>query len=90
MTHSAVLLDRSGKASPPLPCEICGNGSELKIDAELCHQYVSSCYTVNILKKNQTVSTHTVLGYNFQGNTIINGVTASRCGQYVLMLSGIK
>ena len=90
MTYSAVLFDRSGKASPPLPCEICGNGSELKIDAELCYEYVNSCYRANILNKNQTISTHKVLGYNFEGDAIINGVTASRCGQYILVLSSIK
>ena len=90
MNYLAVLFDRSGKASPPLPCEIRGNGSELEIDAELSYQYVSSCYAVDILDKNQTISSHRILGYNFQGNTIINGVTASRCGQYILVLSDIE
>lgn len=87
MSYTAILFDRSGNASPQFPCEIYSNGTELEIDAELSYEYVNSCSLVHILDDNQKISVHEVLGYNFQGDTIINGVNASRSGQYILALS---
>ena len=87
MSYTVVLLDRAGNASPALPCDIHCDGTELEIDAQLSYEYINSSYTVHIIDNNEVVSTHSVLGYSFLGDTIINGVNASRCGQYILVIS---
>tara|TARA_B110000240_G_C13194341_1_gene323408 strand:+ start:307 stop:549 length:243 start_codon:yes stop_codon:yes gene_type:complete len=80
MSHTVVLLDRSGNASPALPCDIHCDGTELEIDAESSYKYINSSHIAHILDDNEVVSTHSVLDYSFFGDTIINGVNASRCG----------
>lgn len=87
MPYSVVLLDRTGNASPALPCDIHCDGTELEIDAELSYEYINSSHIAHIIDNNEVVSVHTVLGYSFYGDTIINGVNASRCGQYILIIS---
>ncbi len=87
MPYTVVLLDRAGNASPELPCDIHCDGTELEIDAELSYEYINSSHTAHIIDNNEVVSTHSVLGYSFLGDTIINGVNASRSGQYVLIIS---
>ena len=90
MSYEAVLLDRNGNSSPRLLCDIHCDGTELEIDAELSYEYIGSSQTVNIYDGYDLVSTHEVLGYSFHGDTIINGVNASRCGHYILILSSAK
>ncbi len=87
MTYTAILIDRAGAASPAFACDIHCDGTELEVDAELAYEYVGSSHIVNILDGDDLVSIHEVLGYSFHGDTIINGVNASRCGHYVLILS---
>ena len=87
MSYTVVLFNRVGNASPPLPCDIHCDGTELEIDAELSYEYISNSYSAHILDDNEIVSKHSVLGYNFIGDTIINGVHASRTGQYILIIS---
>ena len=87
MSYTVVLFDRAGNASPALPCDIHCDGTELEIDAELSCEYINSSHTAHIIDNNEVVSRHSVLGYSFFGDTIINGVNASRCGQYILIIS---
>ncbi len=87
MSYEVVLLDRAGNASPPLPCDIHCNGSEIEVDAELAYQYINVSYTACVMDEGDVISQHTILGYSFYGDTIINGVNASRCGQYILTVS---
>lgn len=87
MAYTVLLLDRAGNSSPPLPCEVHCDGTELELDAELSYEYINSSHTVHILDDGEIVSKHSVLGYSFYGDTIINGVNASRCGQYILIIS---
>ena len=87
MSYSVILLNRTGEMSPPLPCEIHCDGTEIEIDAELAYEYINSSHTAHILDGKEVVSKHSVLGYSFYGDTIINGVNASRCGQYILTIS---
>tara|TARA_R110002096_G_scaffold308856_7_gene503347 strand:- start:1144 stop:1416 length:273 start_codon:yes stop_codon:yes gene_type:complete len=87
MPYSVVLLDRTGNASPALPCDIHCDGTELEIDAELSYKYINRSSTAKILDDNEVISTHSVLGYHFLGDTIIDGVNASRSGQYILAIS---
>ena len=87
MSFKVVLFDRAGNSSPPLPCEVHCNGSEVEIDAELAYDFINSSYKAHILDNEEVISEHSVLGYSFLGDTIINGVNASRCGQYILTIS---
>ena len=87
MSYSVILLNRTGEASPPLPCEIHCDGTEIEIDAEIAYEYINSSHMAHILDGTEVVSKHSVLGYSFYGDTIINGVNASRCGQYILTIS---
>jgi len=87
MNYTVVLFDRVGNASPPLPCDIHCDATELEIDAELSYEYISNSYSAHILDDSEIISRHSVLGYNFIGDTIINGVNASRSGQYILIIS---
>jgi hypothetical protein len=87
MSYTVVLLDRAGNASPALPCDIHCDGTELEIDAEQSYKYINRSHTAHIMDNNEVVSTHSVLGYSFLGDTIIDGVNASRCGQYMLIIS---
>ncbi len=87
MAYTVVLLDRTGNASPPLPCEVHCDGTELEIDAATSYEYINSSHTAHIYDGDTIVSKHSVLGYSFYGDTIINGVNASRCGQYILIIS---
>jgi len=87
MTYTAILFDRAGNASPALPCDIHCDGTELEIDAELSYKYINSLHTIHIVDNNVVISKHSALGYSFQGDTIINGVHASRCGQYIIVIS---
>lgn len=90
MSYELILFDRAGNASPPLPCEIHCDGTEIEIDADLAYEYINSSHTAQILDDNEVISQHSVLGYSFHGDTIINGVNASRCGQYILTVSTAK
>ena len=90
MSYKAVLFDRNGNRSPTLLCDIHCDGTELEIDAELSYEFIGSSHLVHIYDGNDLVSTHEVLGYSFHGDTIINGVNASRCGHYILILSSTK
>ncbi len=90
MSYKAVLIDRNGDSSPYLLCDIHCEGTELEIDAELSYEYIGSSHTVHIYDGNELVSTHEVLGYSFHGDTIINGVNASRCGHYILILGAAE
>lgn len=87
MSYEVVLLDRAGNASPPLPCDIHCNGSEIEVDAELAYRYINISYKACVMDDGDIISQHTILGYSFYGDTIINGVNASRCGQYILTVS---
>ncbi len=87
MSYSVVLFDRAGNASPTIPCEVHCDGTEIEVDAELAYEYINSSHKAHILDDSQVVSKHSVLGYSFHGDTIINGVMASRCGQYILIIS---
>ena len=87
MSYTVILFDRAGNASPQLPCDIHCGGTELEIDAELSYEYISNSCSAHILDDREVVSEHAVLGYNFIGDTIINGVNASRSGQYILFIS---
>ncbi len=90
MFYTVVLLDRKGNESPELPCGIHGNSTELKIDAELSYKYINSSHIAHIIDHHEIVSRHSVLGYSFFGDAIINGVSASRYGHYILILSIIS
>lgn len=87
MSYTVVLLDRVGNESPAFPCDIHCDGTELEIDAELSYEFINSSHTAQIIDNNEIISTHSVLGYSFHGDTIINGVNASRSGQYLLIIS---
>ena len=87
MTYTVVLLDRAGNASPQFPCDIHCDGTELEIDAESSCQYINRSHVAHILDNNEIVSKHSVLGYSFFGDTIVNGVNASRDGLYILVIS---
>ena len=87
MAYTVVLLDRAGNTSPQFPCEVHCDGTELEIDAETAYEYISSTHSVHIFDGDEVISKHSVLGYNFYGDTIINGVNASRYGQYILIIS---
>ncbi len=87
MSYTVVLLDRAGNASPPLPCDIHCNSTELEIDAELSYKYINSSHTAHIMDKNEVASKHSVLGYSFLGEAVINNVSASRYGKYILAIS---
>ncbi len=90
MSYKAVLIDRNGDSSPYLLCDVHCEGTELEIDAELSYEYIGSSHAVHIYDGNELVSTHEVLGYSFHGDTIINGVNASRCGHYILILGAAE
>jgi len=87
MTYTVILLDRAGNSSPALPCDIHCDGTELEIDAELSYEYINNSHIAHIIDNNEIVSSHSVLGYSFFGDTIINGVNASRRGKYILIIS---
>lgn len=87
MIYKLVLLDRKGNTSPAFACEIHCDGTEIEVDAELAYEYMNSSYKIYILEKDEIISEHMLLGYNFCGDTIINGVNASRSGQYILTVS---
>ncbi len=90
MSYTALLIDRNGNNSPFLSCDIHCDGTELEIDAELSYAYIGSSHIVQIYDGDELVSSHEVLGYSFHGDTIINGVNASRCGHYILILSSAE
>ena len=90
MSYKVILFDRAGNASPPFPCDVHCNGSEIEIDAELSYDYINSSYKAHLLDQGEVISKHSILGYSFTGDTIINGVNASRCGQYILSISTAK
>lgn len=87
MTYSVVLIDRHGQQSPALECEIFCGGTEFEIDAELSYEYIKTARRMHVIQEQQVVSEHDILGYSFLGDTIINGVHASRSGKYVLTVS---
>ncbi len=87
MTYTVVLLDRAGNESPAFPCDIHCDGTELEVDAELSYEFINSSHTAHIIDGNEIISKHSVLGYSFLGDTIINGVNASRSGRYILIIS---
>ncbi len=87
MSYTVVLLDRAGNASPPLACEVHCDGTEIEVDAELAYDFINSSHMAHIYENDLVISKHSVLGYSFHGDTIINGVNASRCGQYILTVS---
>lgn len=87
MPYAVILKDRAGNASPLLPCNIHCDGTELEIDAELAYEYIKSSHTTQIVDDGDIVSEHKVLGYSFYGDTIINGVKASRCREYLVVIS---
>ena len=87
MHYSVVLIDRTGNTSPSFPCDIHADGTELEIDAELSYDYISTSHIAHVLEGDNVISKHMVLGYSYHGDTIINGVNASRCGQYILTIS---
>ncbi len=90
MSYDVVLFDKAGNASPPLSCEVHCDGTEIEIDAELAYEYINSLHKAHVIDGNTVISEHTILGYSFYGDTIINGVNASRCGQYILAVSSAK
>lgn len=87
MTYSVILYDRNGKASPPLTCEVHCDGTEIEVDAEHAYEYINTSHKAHILDNDKVISVHIIHGYSFYGDTIINGVNASRCGQYILTIS---
>lgn len=87
MSYQVILFDRAGNASPRLSCEVLCDGTEIEIDAELAYEYINSSHKAHIIEQDIVVSEHIVHGYSFYGDTIINGVVASRCGQYILAVS---
>ena len=87
MNYSVVLIDRNGRQSPALSCEIFCGGTEFEIDAELSYEYIKTARRMHVVQNQQTISEHEILGYTFLGDTIINGVHASRSGKYVLTVS---
>jgi len=87
MSYSVILHDRAGNASPTFSCEIHCDGTEIEIDAEHAYEYINTSHKAYILDNDQIISVHMIHGYSFYGDTIINGVNASRCGQYILTVS---
>lgn len=87
MGYKVILFDRAGNSSPPLSCDVLCDGSEIEVDAEAAYNFINSSVKAYVLDEGEVVSKHSVLGYSFIGDTIINGVNASRCGQYLLTIS---
>lgn len=87
MKYFVKLIDRNGKASPLLSCEIFCDGTEFEVDAEMAYEYVKCARMILVFHDNKVISEHNILGYSFLGDTIISGVHASRCGKYVLAVS---
>lgn len=87
MTYSVILIDRQGRHSPTLDCELFCDGTELEIDAELSYEYIKTARSINLLHGKDLISEHEILGYSFLGDTVISGVHASRSGKYVLTVS---
>ena len=87
MTYCVVLIDRHGQQSPALDCEIFCGGTEFEIDAELSYEYIKTARRMHVVQEHQVISEHVILGYSFLGDTIINGIHASRSGRYVLTVS---
>ena len=88
MSYTTVLIDRKGNTSPPFECEVCGDGAELEIDASTSYDYISKARSLYILENKKILSKHELHGYSFEGDTIIDGVNASRNGKYILILGG--
>ena len=88
MSYTTVLIDRNGNSSPPFECEVCGDGAELEIDASTAHNYISKARSIYIYEDEKILSKHELHGYSFEGDTVIDGVNASRNGKYILMLGG--
>lgn len=86
MSYTTVLIDRDGNSSPPFKCEVCGDGTELEIDASDSYDYISKARSLYILENEKILSQHELHGYSFEGDTVINGVNAARSGKYILMI----
>jgi len=87
MSYKVILLDRDGNESPAMTCEVHCDGTEIEVDAEIANEYITCSRQANVIEGDQIISAHLIHGYSFYGDTIINGVNASRYGQYILTVS---
>lgn len=87
MSYKVILLDRDGNESPAMTCEVHCDGTEIEVDAEIANEYINCSHMANLIDGDEIISVHHIHGYCFYGDTIINGVNASRCGQYILAVS---